>query len=71
MRNLLKKLRVKNGFTQESIANLLNINRTTYTNIELGNKNPSLKLALEIKSILKYEKDDIFLNCKCQKGTRK
>lgn len=62
MRILLKKLRVKKGFTHESIANLLHISRTTYTNIELGNKNPSLNLAMKMKSTLNYEKDDIFLN---------
>ncbi|MDD3224731.1 MAG: helix-turn-helix domain-containing protein [Clostridium sp.] len=62
MRIRLKRIRLKEGFTHKSIANVLNISRTTYTNIELGNKNPSLNLAMKIKNTLNYEKDDIFVN---------
>lgn len=62
MREKLKNRRLEKGFTHQSIAEALNIGRTTYTNIELGTKNPSLPLALKIKQLLKYSKDDIFLN---------
>lgn len=62
MRNILKGLRLTANLTQQDVANSLNIGRTSYTNIELGNKNPSLDLAISIKKLFKYEKDDIFLN---------
>ncbi|WP_315109857.1 helix-turn-helix domain-containing protein [Clostridium intestinale] len=62
MRNILKELRLTANLTQLDVANRLKIGRTSYTNIELGNKNPSLDLAISIKKLFQYEKDDIFLN---------
>lgn len=62
MRNKLIEVRVKRGYTQEQIANKLNIARTTYTGYEIGNVTPSLEVALNIKKILNYKNDDIFLN---------
>ena len=62
MRNKLIEVRLKRGYTQEQIANKLNIARTTYTGYEIGNVTPSLEVALNIKKILNYENDDIFLN---------
>lgn len=41
---------------------MIGISRAAYTNIELGKKNPSLKIVIKIKKILNYERDDIFLN---------
>lgn len=62
MRNKLRALRETHGYTQEDVSSALNISRSTYTNIETGKKNPSLELALKIKSLFKYSGDDIFLN---------
>lgn len=62
MRKKLIELRKKKGFTQEKISNILKISRSTYVGYELGNFYPSLKIAMQIKKILEYEKDDIFLN---------
>lgn len=70
MRCTLKENRIKNGYTHESISQILGISRSTYTNIELGHKNPSFVLALKIKKLLNYDKDDIFLDTKCQNGTK-
>jgi putative transcriptional regulator len=53
--------RTELGLTQEDVANMANIARSTYTNIELGYKNPSLTVALKIKKILKCKDDNIFL----------
>lgn len=61
MRNRLKIIRLKNNLTHEEIAKKVGINRATYTNIELGRKNPSLDVAIKIKRELNYENDDIFL----------
>lgn len=55
------KLEKRDGYTQENMANKLNVARTTYTGYENGNFSPSLEMALQIKKILNYKKDDIFL----------
>lgn len=62
MRDKLREIRVSKNLTQSDIANIIGVDRVTYTNIELGNKNPSLKVAIKIKKALKYYNDDIFLN---------
>lgn len=62
MRNKLIEIRAKKGYTQEQMANKLNIARTTYTGYENGNVAPSLEVALNIKKILNYKNDDIFSN---------
>ena len=61
MRTKLIEVRKKKGYTQEQMANKLNIARTTYTGYENGNFSPSLEMAIEIKKILNYKNDDIFL----------
>ena len=43
------------------MARMLDIARTTYTGYENGNFSPSLEIAVQIKKILNYKKDDIFL----------
>lgn len=60
MRNKLIEIRKKRGFTQEDMADKLSVARSTYTGYENGNFSPSLEIALKIKEILKYKKDDIF-----------
>lgn len=62
MRRKLKKRRLELGFTQKQMASKIGIARTTYTNIELGNKNPSLELAIKIKKVLHIKNDDFFTN---------
>lgn len=61
MRKKLIEIRKKKGYTQEQMAERLNVARTTYTGYEKGNISPSLETALKIKKILNYKKDDIFL----------
>ena len=62
MRDILRKERIKQGFTQQKIADLVGISRVHYTQIEnnSGNKNPSLDVALSIKKVLAYQGDDLF-----------
>nr|DAT04973.1 MAG TPA: putative transcriptional regulator [Caudoviricetes sp.] len=62
MRERLIEIRTKRGYTQEQMANKLSIARTTYTGYEKGNVSPSLEVALNIKRILNYKNDDIFIN---------
>lgn len=60
MRSKLKMQRLRFKLTQAKLAEHVGIARTSYTNIELGNKTPSLEVALKIKDVLSYEKDDLF-----------
>lgn len=60
MRTKMREIRLSRGFTQQKLAEALEIKRATYTNIETGKKNPSLALAVRIKNTLNYQSDDIF-----------
>lgn len=68
MRSRLKEIRLACGMTQQEVAAAANIERVTYTNIELGNKNPSFAVAARIKQVLGYHDDDIFLVMNVSKG---
>lgn len=65
MRVKLKKVRNEKDLTQQEVADRAGIERSYYTNIELGSKNPSLKTALKIKQALSYYEDDLFFNDEC------
>lgn len=71
MRIKLKELREKSNLTQNEIANIVGIARSTYTNIELGDKNPSFNVALKIKDALNTNEDDIFLNTDVPMGNNR
>lgn len=60
MRTKLKALRTACGFSQYTFADALGISSSHYSQIETGDKTPSLTLALKIKKILGYSNDDIF-----------
>lgn len=65
MRAKLVNLRKTAGFTQETFSAAIGISRTHYSQIETGEKNPSLKVGLKIKRKLGYDSDDIFFNSQC------
>ena len=48
----LKELRQKKGLTQQNIADLVHVNRVTYTNWEKGNREPNFETLLKLASIL-------------------
>lgn len=62
MRARLQKIRKSYGYTQKQFADVLNISRSHYCQIETGEKAPSLKVAIRIKNALDYHNDDIFEN---------
>ncbi len=63
MRLNMRKTRLALGLTHAEVAAKADIARTTYTNIELGGRDPSLAVALRIKKALGVSGDDIFLVC--------
>ncbi len=70
MRAFMKTKREELGFTQAETAEKVGIARTTYTNIELGEKNPSFEIMLKLKEVFKVKKDDIFLNTNVPKSDK-
>lgn len=59
--NLINKRKSKK-LTQEKMAEMLNISRSTYSAYELGTITPPLNIAIKIKEILNCKNDNIFLN---------
>ena len=47
----LRKIRIENNFTQKNIADVLGIDRTTYTYYETGASNPSPKTLIALSQI--------------------
>ncbi len=64
MRVKLQKLREAAGHTQQSFSAIIGISRSHYSQIETGEKEPSLRVGLKIKKALGYQYDDIFFNHK-------
>lgn len=62
MRLILKNQRKMQSLTQQELADRIGVTRSAYSNIEVGIRNPSLKLSLKLKEVLNYREDDIFAN---------
>lgn len=62
MRAKLQSLREAQGYTQQTFSDYIGMSRSHYSQIETGEKSPSLQLALRIKRGLNYYGDDIFDN---------
>ncbi|WP_050608466.1 helix-turn-helix transcriptional regulator [Clostridium niameyense] len=61
MKNRIKELRKKNNYTQEDLANFLNVTRQTINAIENNKYNPSLELAIKLSKMLKTKVEELFL----------
>lgn len=59
--NQIKELRKKAVFSQEDLANKLNLSRASIVNIENGRQHPSLHLLIDLTRILNVSLDT-FLN---------
>lgn len=55
MKDWLTKLRVEKGMTQDDVAKLADMARTTYSSIEQGRRRPSVENAMRIASALGFE----------------
>ena len=66
----LKKIRTKAGLSQEKLAILVGIHRTTIGELERGEQNPSLINLIKIADALKVELTDLFTNIKTSQTTK-
>ncbi len=57
---VIKKLRLKKGFSQEYFANKSNIDRTYISDIEKGERNISLKIIEKLSVTLQISLSDLF-----------
>lgn len=46
---------IRGKLTHEEVAKIAGISRSTYSNIESGNRNPSVKVAKKIAHALKFD----------------
>ena len=60
VKNKIKIIRNKLGWTQEELANKVGVRRETIIFLEQGKYNPSLKLAMDIAKAFKMKIDDLF-----------
>lgn len=56
----IKRLREANGFTQESVANYLNVNRSAYANYETGARELPLNLMEKLADLYGCEMYDLY-----------
>lgn len=61
MNNLIKERRVERGWTQDELAEKLEVSRQTIISLEKGRYNPSLVLAFRIARLFKCTIEDIFI----------
>jgi transcriptional regulator with XRE-family HTH domain len=58
----LKMMRLKNGLTQQQVANLLNIDRSTYTYYETGKIKPDVETLMKLCCVFDVSLDALTKN---------
>lgn len=61
MKNRLKELRAERGWSQQELADRLEVSRQSVNAIETGRYDPSLPLAFRIAGAFEMAIEDIFL----------
>ena len=60
LRNRVKELRARYGFTQSDLGKRVDVTRQTIAFIEKGEFSPSITLALKLSRTLETKVDDLF-----------
>jgi putative transcriptional regulator len=61
MQNRLEELRSKNGWTQQDLADRVEVSRQTIISLENGRYNPSLVLAFRLARLFELPIEGLFL----------
>jgi putative transcriptional regulator len=61
MQNRLEELRIKNGWTQQELADRVEVSRQTIISLENGRYNPSILLAFRLARLFKLQIEDLFI----------
>lgn len=56
----LREYRIKRGWTQEKLAQLVGVDRTFISNLEYGKATPSLHVAYKLAKVFNTTIDDLF-----------
>ncbi|WP_326525835.1 helix-turn-helix transcriptional regulator [Sphingomonas sp.] len=62
MKNRLRELRGERGWSQQALAEALEVSRQSVNAIETGRYDPSLPLAFRIADLFELAIEDIFVN---------
>jgi len=62
VRNRLKELRAERGWSQQALAEALEVSRQSVNAIETGRYDPSLPLAFKIADVFSLRIEDVFVN---------
>lgn len=60
--NQLKQNRLDRKWTQQYVADIIEITKATYSNIETQKRSPSLKVALKLQSLFGLPIEKLFEN---------
>lgn len=61
MENRIRELRNDRGFTQQQLAELVNVSSRTIISLEKGQYNPSVLLAYKLAFVFECAIEDVFL----------
>ena len=61
MKNILEKLRTQHGWTQQELADRVEVSRQTIISLEGGRYNPSILLAFRLAQFFQMKIEEIFI----------
>ena len=61
MKNRLSEFRSQKGWTQQELAERVDVSRQTIISLESGRYNPSILLAFKLSRLFKLQIEDLFL----------
>lgn len=61
MKNRLEELRIHHGWTQQEVADRVEVSRQTIISLENGRYNPSILLAFRLARLFKTTIEELFL----------
>lgn len=68
MRNKLEELRSKMGWTQQELADKVEVSRQTIISLENGRYNPSITLAFRLARLFQLKIEEIFIYSEEENG---
>lgn len=61
MKNRLEEYRIRNGWTQQELADRVEVSRQTIISLENGRYNPSILLAFRLARLFRLQIEELFL----------
>mgnify|MGYP001119946065 CR=1 FL=1 len=68
MRNKLEELRSKMGWTQQELADKVEVSRQTIISLENGRYNPSITLAFRLARLFQLKIEEVFIYSEEENG---